>query len=160
MALRNQKDFVNKEVIIPAQIFFCLQEKNEQSIYNLWKTFKNEQVAESCGQLWIYLLNPVVGAQIFECEISNILIKPMESIFGYIPSLPRNFYPYQYSALLDSTNNAKEISNNSNILINHNYLAKNNVICFELISKCNFFLGYYIMKVISSGIKSTEKLSE
>ncbi|CAG8742372.1 30377_t:CDS:2 [Gigaspora margarita] len=117
---------------------------DDQSIYNLWKTFKNDQVAGSCGKInvaknrrWIHLLNPLVGAQIFEHEISNILIKPMESVFGYIPSLPGDFAAYRYSALLDSTNNVVDKSIN-NILIKNDYLAKNNAICFELISKRNF----------------------
>ncbi|CAG8799644.1 9593_t:CDS:2, partial [Gigaspora rosea] len=106
-------------------------------------TFKNDQVAGSCGKLyikkrWLYLLNPVVGAQILEREISNILIKPMESIFGYIPSLSGDFSAYRYSALLDSTSNTEETSNNNSILINNDFLAKNNAICFELISKRNF----------------------
>ncbi|RIB26648.1 Glycosyltransferase Family 2 protein [Gigaspora rosea] len=48
---------------------------DDQSIYNLWKTFKNDQVAGSCGKLnatknrsWIYLLNPLVGAQILNMK--------------------------------------------------------------------------------------------
>ncbi|RIB26150.1 Glycosyltransferase Family 2 protein, partial [Gigaspora rosea] len=79
--------------------------------------------------------------------ISNILIKPMESIFGYISSLSGDFSAYWYSririrssnsALLDSTSITEETSNNNNILINNDFLAKNNAICFELISKRNF----------------------
>ncbi|CAG8852369.1 20149_t:CDS:2, partial [Gigaspora margarita] len=117
---------------------------DDQSIYNLWKTFKNDQVAASCGKLnftknirWTYLLNPLVGAQIFEQEISNILIKPMESIFGYIPSLSGDFTAYRYSALLDSTNNIEDKSINT-ILVKNDYFAKNNAFCFELIPNRNF----------------------
>ncbi|KAF0432484.1 glycosyltransferase family 2 protein [Gigaspora margarita] len=121
---------------------------DDKSIYNLWRTFKNEQVAGSCGKLytvkdrrWIKLLNPIVGAQNFEHEISNILNKPFESLFGYISSLPEYFSAYRYSALrdsADSTNNTEDTSNNINILATNDYLAKNNAICFELISKRNF----------------------
>ncbi|RIB06992.1 Glycosyltransferase Family 2 protein [Gigaspora rosea] len=106
------------------------------------------------------LVKPVVGAQIFEREISNILTKPMESIFGYIPSLPGDFSAYRYSALLDSTNNAEETSINNNILINNDYLAKNNVICFELISKRNFSWLLHYESSSQAELDLPEKLSE
>ncbi|KAF0479088.1 glycosyltransferase family 2 protein [Gigaspora margarita] len=167
ISIKYSRDSVDKKVIIPAQILFCLQEKSKeklipingflmlfvqlliqefafslklalnqiltylikflqdkQSIYNLWKTFKNDQVAGSCGKLyitndkrWIYLLNPVVGAQIFEREISNILIKPMESML-------------------------------------------NNVICFELISKRNFSWLLHYECSSQAELVLPEKLSE
>jgi chitin synthase len=36
---------------------------------------------------WKNLLNPLVAAQNFEYKMSNILDKPLESIFGYISVL-------------------------------------------------------------------------
>ncbi|CAG8734772.1 14229_t:CDS:2 [Dentiscutata erythropus] len=71
---------------------------------------------------------------IFEHEISNILMK---SIFGYISSLLEDSSAYWHSALQDNTSNTEDASNNSNILIANDYLAKNNTIYSELISKCN-----------------------
>ncbi|CAG8614665.1 7652_t:CDS:2, partial [Gigaspora rosea] len=151
ISIKCSRDSVDKKAIIPTQILFCLQENSkekidshrwffdafcpilnpricilikvgikpdDQSIYNLWKTFKNDQVAGSCGKLnatknrsWIYLLNPLV-----------------------------DFSAYRYSALLDTTNNIEDKYIN-NILTKNDYLAKNNAICFELVSKTQFFLA-------------------
>ncbi|RIB26127.1 chitin synthase-domain-containing protein [Gigaspora rosea] len=116
----------------------------DKSIYYLWKAFTNDQVAGTCGKLyvmnnrgWTKLLNPFVGALIFEHNISNIMNKPFESAFGYISSLSKDFSAYRYSALQDITNDTEDASNN-NILVKNDYLAKSNVLCFELISKRNF----------------------
>ena len=65
------------------------------SIYHLWKAFDiNSSVGGACGEivalkglLWKNLLNPLVAAQNFEYKMSNILDKPLESIFGYITVL-------------------------------------------------------------------------
>ena len=65
------------------------------SIYHLWKSFDiNSSVGGACGEIvalkgmfWRNLLNPLVAAQNFEYKMSNILDKPLESIFGYITVL-------------------------------------------------------------------------
>ena len=65
------------------------------SIYHLWKAFDiNSSVGGACGEIvalkgmfWKNLLNPLVAAQNFEYKMSNILDKPLESIFGYITVL-------------------------------------------------------------------------
>lgn len=65
------------------------------SIYHLWKAFDiNSSVGGACGEIvalkgmfWRNLLNPLVAAQNFEYKMSNILDKPLESIFGYITVL-------------------------------------------------------------------------
>jgi hypothetical protein len=65
------------------------------SIYHLWKAFDiNSSVGGACGEIvalkglfWRNLLNPLVAAQNFEYKMSNILDKPLESVFGYISVL-------------------------------------------------------------------------
>ncbi|CAG8493799.1 16188_t:CDS:2, partial [Dentiscutata erythropus] len=182
ISIKCSKDSVDKKTIVPAQILFCLQEKNKGKVdshrwfFNAFCPILNPRICilikvgvkpGSCGKLyaiknrrWIYLLNPIVGAQIFEQEISNILNKPMESIFGYISSLPKDFSAYRYSALQDSISNNEDTSNNSNILIANDYLAKNNAICFELISKRNFSWLLHYESSSQAEVDLPENLSE
>ncbi len=87
------------------------------------------------GNLW----NPLVAAQNFEYKMSNILDKPMESVFGYISVLPGAFSAYRYEALkgvpLKKYFEGEEPS--ANITKANLYLAEDRILCFELVTKKN-----------------------
>ncbi|KAI9019485.1 chitin synthase 1 [Phycomyces nitens] len=126
------------------------------SIYQLWKTFdRNPNVGGACGEIramlgpvFSYLLNPLVAAQNFEYKMSNILDKPLESVFGYISVLPGAFSAYRYRALLNDINGhgplekyfkgeALEGTEDSGLFEANMYLAEDRILCFELVAKRN-----------------------
>ncbi|BGP01634.1 Chitin synthase 4 [Rhodotorula toruloides] len=124
------------------------------SIYKLWKTFDlNSNVGGACGEIvalkgkyFRNLLNPLVAAQNFEYKMSNILDKPLESVFGYITVLPGAFSAYRYIAL---QNNAKgegplkeyfkgetlHHSVDADLWTKNMYLAEDRILCWELVAK-------------------------
>lgn len=81
-----------------------------KSFLELWKTFeRNPNVGGSCGEIAAELgtgchtlLNPLVAAQNFEYKMSNILDKPLESVFGFISVLPGAFSAYRFRAIQGS----------------------------------------------------------
>ncbi|KAJ1999655.1 hypothetical protein H4R26_004974, partial [Coemansia thaxteri] len=135
------------------------------SIYHLWKSFDHDsRVAGACGEIAADLgkgcmnvfKNPLVAAQNFEYKISNILDKPLESVFGYISVLPGAFSAYRYSALQNTTPDKGPLASyfkgelmhtdgsDSNIFDANMYLAEDRILCFELVAKrnCNYVLRY------------------
>ncbi|KXS12982.1 glycosyltransferase family 2 protein [Gonapodya prolifera JEL478] len=134
----------------------------EKSIYHLWKVFdRHPNVGGACGEiraelgyLWQNVRNPLVAAQNFEYKISNILDKPLESVFGYISVLPGAFSAYRFAALqanvkdkqgnpagpLQAYFKGEALHNGKlqgNTFINNMYLAEDRILCFELVSKPN-----------------------
>ncbi|KAG2233917.1 hypothetical protein INT48_004405 [Thamnidium elegans] len=131
------------------------------SIYQLWKAFhRNPLVGGACGEIramlgtaCCQLLNPLVAAQNFEYKMSNILDKPLESVFGYISVLPGAFSAYRYAALKNDVNGhgplekyffGEDLHGNKNEVVATNktglfeanmYLAEDRILCFELVAK-------------------------
>ncbi|KDN52455.1 glycosyltransferase family 2 protein, partial [Tilletiaria anomala UBC 951] len=126
-----------------------------KSIYSLWKAFDiHSNVAGACGEIvalkgrfWEGLLNPLVGAQNFEYKMSNILDKPLESVFGYISVLPGAFSAYRYIALQNDSTGQGPLhqyfkgetlhggTSDADIFTSNMYLAEDRILCWELCSK-------------------------
>ncbi|KZV86456.1 glycosyltransferase family 2 protein [Exidia glandulosa HHB12029] len=141
------------------------------SIYHLWKSFDiNSNVGGACGEIvalkgkyLVNLLNPLVAAQNFEYKMSNILDKPLESIFGYISVLPGAFSAYRYHALQnDATGNGplqkyflgeKMHGAGADIFTANMYLAEDRILCWELVSKRG---GSWILHYVKSAYAVTD----
>lgn len=123
------------------------------SVYHLWKTFDdNTRIGGACGEIRAglgkaghKLVNPLVAAQNFEYKMSNILDKPMESVFGFISVLPGAFSAYRYAALqnneagegpLEKYFKGETLHDRGAGLFTANmYLAEDRILCFELVAK-------------------------
>lgn len=134
---------------------------DNHAVYNLWKAFdKDSNVAGAAGEIkamkgkgWRNLINPLVASQNFEYKLSNILDKPLESIFGYISVLPGALSAYRYIALKnheDGTGPLASYFKGEDLLKSHEkdkentktnffeanmYLAEDRILCWELVSK-------------------------
>lgn len=218
---RVTKDRVSLTVgLTPAQLIFCLKEKNARKInshrwcfqaiaplldpkvimlldcgtkpakdafYHLWNSFKDPNVAGACGEMRValgpgkqLLLNPLVAAQNFEYKISNVLDKPMESVFGFISVLPGAFSAYRWHALLnvdgkgplekyfkgeflhqnaelDKEDDEYELKEKnfeeSGIFTSNMYLAEDRILCFELVAKRD---KNYVLRYVSSATAETD----
>ncbi len=126
-----------------------------RSIYHLWKAFDiNSNVGGACGEIvalkgkyWSALVNPLVAAQNFEYKMSNILDKPLESVFGYITVLPGAFSAYRYIALQNDAQGRGPLCSyfkgetlhggqtDADVFTSNMYLAEDRILCWELVSK-------------------------
>ncbi|KAH7885075.1 glycosyltransferase family 2 protein [Phlebopus sp. FC_14] len=141
------------------------------SIYHLWKAFDiNSNVGGACGEIVAlkgkygqYLLNPLVAAQNFEYKMSNILDKPLESVFGYITVLPGAFSAYRYIALQNDTMGEGPLQKyflgekmhgaGADIFTANMYLAEDRILCWELVSKRG---GSWILHYVKSAYAVTD----
>ncbi|EJC98439.1 glycosyltransferase family 2 protein [Fomitiporia mediterranea MF3/22] len=141
------------------------------SIYHLWKAFDiNSNVGGACGEIvalkgkWgLNLLNPLVAAQNFEYKISNILDKPLESIFGYITVLPGAFSAYRYIALQNDAQGEGPLQKyflgeklhggDADVFTSNMYLAEDRILCWELVSKRG---GSWILHYVKSAYAITD----
>ncbi|RLV89897.1 Chitin synthase 1 [Spathaspora sp. JA1] len=152
---------------------------DNHAVYNLWKAFdRDSNVAGAAGEIkamkgkgWINLTNPLVASQNFEYKMSNILDKPLESLFGYISVLPGALSAYRYIALrnhedgtgplasyfkgedlLNSHDKEKE-NNKTNFFEANMYLAEDRILCWELVSKRN---ENWVLKFVKSATGETD----
>ncbi|ORY83613.1 glycosyltransferase family 2 protein [Protomyces lactucae-debilis] len=140
------------------------------SIYHLWKAFDlDSNVAGAAGEIkidggkhWTQLLNPLVAAQNFEYKISNILDKPLESVFGYVSVLPGAFSAYRYCALksddegrgpLDSYFKGEVVDTSAGIFEQNKFLAEDRLLCWELVAKRD---AKWILKYVSKSFAETD----
>ncbi|CVL01786.1 probable chitin synthase class II [Fusarium mangiferae] len=123
------------------------------SLYHLWKAFDTDSnVAGACGEikamkgrLGANLLNPLVASQNFEYKMSNILDKPLESVFGYITVLPGALSAYRYHALQNDETGHGPLSQyfkgetlhgqHADVFTANMYLAEDRILCWELVAK-------------------------
>ncbi|KAF8514223.1 glycosyltransferase family 2 protein [Hysterangium stoloniferum] len=142
-----------------------------KSLYHLWKTFdRNSNVGGACGEIaaykgpkWLGLLNPLVAAQNFEYKMSNILDKPMESVFGYISVLPGAFSAYRYIALQNDKDGIGPLASyfkgevlhgrDTDIFTSNMYLAEDRILCFELVAKKN---ADWVLRYVKNAIGETD----
>ncbi|CAL1713774.1 unnamed protein product [Somion occarium] len=141
------------------------------SIYHLWKAFDiNSNVGGACGEIvalkgkyGLNLLNPLVAAQNFEYKMSNILDKPLESVFGYITVLPGAFSAYRYIALQNDATGEGPLHKyflgetlhgaGADIFTANMYLAEDRILCWELVSKRG---GSWILHYVKSAYAVTD----
>lgn len=123
------------------------------SLYHLWKAFDTDSnVAGACGEIKAmkgkfgsYLLNPLVASQNFEYKMSNILDKPLESVFGYITVLPGALSAYRFHALQNDETGHGPLSQyfkgetlhgqHADVFTANMYLAEDRILCWELVAK-------------------------
>ncbi|KAF9336137.1 Chitin synthase, class 1 [Podila minutissima] len=141
------------------------------SIYHLWKAFDlNSNVGGACGEICAMLgrggsqlLSPLVASQNFEYKMSNILDKPLESVFGYISVLPGAFSAYRYRALQNDPSGQGPLEkyflgekfhgSDANIFTANMYLAEDRILCFELVAKRN---AAWVLQYVKSAYGETD----
>ncbi|OCF44366.1 chitin synthase [Kwoniella heveanensis CBS 569] len=142
-----------------------------KSLYYLWKSFDlNSNVGGACGEIatfkgktWRSLLNPLVAAQCFEYKMSNILDKPMESLFGYCSVLPGAFSAYRWIALQNNADGTGPLASyfqgenlhtgKADTFTANMYLAEDRILCFEIVAKKK---ANWVLKFVKSAVGETD----
>ncbi|KAI0068051.1 glycosyltransferase family 2 protein [Artomyces pyxidatus] len=145
------------------------------SIYELWKCFdKHSNVGGACGEICVepgrgcslILTSPLAASQNFEYKMSNILDKPLESVFGYISVLPGAFSAYRYRALQNGPDGKGPLAsyfkgetmhgggaNGAGLFERNMYLAEDRILCFEIVTKKR---EGWILKYVKSAKAATD----
>ena len=141
------------------------------ALYHLWKAFdQDSNVAGAAGEIkagkgrnMSGLLNPLVASQNFEYKMSNILDKPLESVFGYITVLPGALSAYRFYALLNDFEGNGPLSQyfkgetlagkNADVFTANMYLAEDRILCWELVAKRN---ERWVLRFVKSAVGETD----
>lgn len=144
---------------------------NDTAVYHLWKAFDmDSNVAGAAGQIktmkgkWgVKLFNPLVASQNFEYKISNILDKPLESVFGYISVLPGALSAYRYRALQNHEDGSGPLNSyflgetqegrDHDVFTANMYLAEDRILCWELVAKRN---SKWVLKYVKEATGETD----
>jgi chitin synthase len=145
------------------------------SIYELWKCFdKHSNVGGACGEICVdtgkgcslLLTSPLAASQNFEYKMSNVLDKPLESVFGYISVLPGAFSAYRYKALQNGANGKGPLASyfkgeamhgggvtGAGLFERNMYLAEDRILCFEIVVKKK---EGWVLRYVKSAKASTD----
>lgn len=144
---------------------------DSKALYYLWKAFdQDSNVAGAAGEIkadkgkgWMGLLNPLVASQNFEYKMSNILDKPLESVFGYITVLPGALSAYRYYALQNDPSGHGPLSqyfkgetlhgSDADVFTANMYLAEDRILCWELVAKRD---ERWVLKFVKSAYGETD----
>ncbi|KAK3704688.1 Chitin synthase, class 2 [Vermiconidia calcicola] len=143
----------------------------DDSLYHLWKAFDRDssvggaagEIKAAKGRAWLQLFNPLVASQNFEYKMSNILDKPLESVFGYITVLPGALSAYRYHALQNDETGHGPLSQyfkgetlhgqDADVFTANMYLAEDRILCWELVAKRN---ERWVLKYVKSATGETD----
>jgi chitin synthase len=141
------------------------------ALYHLWKAFdQDSNVAGAAGEIkagkgkgWLGLFNPLVASQNFEYKMSNILDKPLESVFGYITVFPGALSAYRYYALQNDEHGNGPLSQyfkgetlhgkDADVFTANMYLAEDRILCWELVAKRE---ERWVLKFVKSAVGETD----
>jgi chitin synthase len=141
------------------------------ALYHLWKAFdQDSNVAGAAGEIiagkgknYLGLFNPLVASQNFEYKMSNILDKPLESVFGYITVLPGALSAYRYYALQNDSTGHGPLSQyfkgetlqgkDADVFTANMYLAEDRILCWELVAKRE---ERWVLKFVKSAVGETD----
>ncbi|KAJ5935593.1 hypothetical protein N7466_005140 [Penicillium verhagenii] len=139
--------------------------------YHLWKAFdQDSNVAGAAGEIKAGkgkgmrgLLNPLIASQNFEYKMSNILDKPLESVFGYITVLPGALSAYRFFALQNDADGNGPLNQyfkgetlhgqDADVFTANMYLAEDRILCWELVAKRE---EKWILKFVKSAVGETD----
>ncbi|KAL3441245.1 chitin synthase A [Aspergillus insuetus] len=141
------------------------------ALYHLWKAFdQDSNVAGAAGEIkaskgkgMLGLLNPLVASQNFEYKMSNILDKPLESVFGYITVLPGALSAYRFFALQNDAEGNGPLNQyfkgetlhgkDADVFTANMYLAEDRILCWELVAKRE---ERWVLRFVKSAVGETD----